>query len=1502
MLISGCGWVDSGGRQGNDEPVVPDLPTLSYDEQETVTIDLTGVSDSDGNIELYRLELIGQGGTTVPECADDFDLSLAATVLDGRVLPSDVTDFDFSVFQTIEQDLVETPDVENPGVLTVTAPPMTQPIGLRYSVLVRDNDGGESTNTQFVCLNSINDAPVITTPSPYFAVEGATQVYDNEIVFDALPDLVSDDEDITNAESIDITISRQAVNGSVTVDSGGIITYTHDGSETTSDSFEFRAFDGVNASFGTITFAVDDVNDAPVGGADAYSVNEGNIGVSGSSISGNVLDNDTDAETPDTLGVALVPGTEPLYGTFSLNNDGTFTYDHNGSDELTDSFRYFLSDGFLDVEVAATINVTPINDAPVFSVSTPIASNEDTAGLQAGLVGVLTASDGDADGVDDTLAYQAIPDDAAQFSVQPSVNPVNGDLTYTPADNVFGSFGVTIRAIDEGASGAPGHVNFSDQAITLNITAVNDMPIANDDSGVGFTVVEDSAGNILDVLANDTDVDVGDTKEIIAVGATSNGGTATFIAGVNNTISYTPAADFAGTETFTYTMRDSAGATDTATVSVTVTAVNDPPVAVDDSGVGFAVAEDSTNNSLDVLANDTDVDAGDTKEITAVGATSNGGTATFVAGVNNTISYTPAADFVGTETFTYTMRDAAGLTDTATVSVTVTQVNDPPVAVNDSGVGFTVAEDSGTTALDALANDTDIDVGDTKEITAVGATNNGGTATFVAGVNNTISYTPAANFFGTETFTYTMRDAAGLTDTATVTVTVTSVNDQPVANNDSGAGFSVAEDSSNNSLNVLANDTDVDTGDTKEITAVGATNNGGTAVLSGSGVNNTITYTPAADFVGTETFSYTMQDSGGLTDTATVSVVVTDVNDSTPVVTPTTLGIAENSANSTSVGTVSATDADSGTTFSGWTITSGNTGGAFSISGNTGTNNATIRVNNSSQLDFEVTQTFNLQVTVSDGVNTSSAAAVTVNVSNVNDVAPVVTAATLDVDENAGNGTTVGTVAATDADSASFSDWTIESGNTGSAFQINASTGEITVQTSSALDFSSTPSYSLGVTVSDGVNTSAEETITVNINPIVSITSGSPPSVSENDGSDFYTITADGGTGSYTFSIAGIDAGDFSVNASTGALRFDPAPDFELPTDSNGDNIYQLTLRAEDSGTNVGESSVLITVIDVADSTSSRAFSAAVSDPPNMGCWATPQAEAISGTLAQVDETDPLQFFSIDSDPSNGVVAITDNQTGDFTYTPTAGASRGIDTFDFVYEDADGNASVRRATVIVHQAVMALGDSITEGVINGSASTPAIASRSGYRLSLAEQLSNDGYAVDWVGSQQVGASLGGFDADVEAHSDYSAEELAYGRSGGGIFEWLETNPADIILVHAGSYSLSASASGISALLDEVDRWENSANGNPVHVLVAGIVDQTDFQADVINFNSAVEAHIATRTSDFVSYVDMFNSLAYPDDLHDGFHPSESGYSKMADTWYSHLTVELLLDLCVEGAE
>jgi cyclophilin family peptidyl-prolyl cis-trans isomerase len=392
--------------------------------------------------------------------------------------------------------------------------------------------------------------------------------------------------------------------------------------------------------------------------------------------------------------------------------------------------------------------------------------------------------------------------------------------------------------------------------INLTFTANNDTRMVN----------EDSSNNTINVLANDTiQPGSGNVLTIASVGTTSNGGTVTITAD-KKSLRYTPSPNFFGTETFIYTVENQFGASASATVTVTVNNVNDPPTATNDT---FTVLQNSTNNSLNVLANDSAApDANETLTVTAVGAGNQQGTIAVAPGGTG-VRYTPKAGFTGTETFTYTISDGHGGTRQASVTVTVNPAG--PTATNDTA---TVQEDSSATTINVLGNDTPAPGGgQTLTVQSVGTPNKGGTVAIGAGGANVV-YTPAANFQGTETFTYTLTDGEK-TATATVTVTVTNLNDPPTAVNDTLDAFK----NSTTTLNVLAND--LSAPDPAEVFTIASVTQGehGTVAISSDG--KSILYTPIADYVGPDSFTYTMSDAGGLTSTATVTLSVKDFIPST---------------------------------------------------------------------------------------------------------------------------------------------------------------------------------------------------------------------------------------------------------------------------------------------------------------------------------------------------------------------------------------------------------------------------------------------------------------------------------------------------------------------------------------------------------------------------------------------------------------------------------------------
>ncbi|SQA34703.1 RTX toxin [Vibrio harveyi] len=413
-------------------------------------------------------------------------------------------------------------------------------------------------------------------------------------------------------------------------------------------------------------------------------------------------------------------------------------------------------------------------------------------------------------------------------------------MVFTPAENFNGDATISYTISD-------GQLT-DDATVAVTVNPVNDAPVAVNDT---VSTDEDTAVTI-DVLANDSDPE-NDTLIITAASVPAEQGTVTIVDGK---LVFTPAENFNGDATISYTISDGQ-LTDDATVAVTVNPVNDAPVAVDDT----VTTDEDTAVTIDVLANDSDPE-NDQLTITNASVPAEQGT---VAIVDGKLVFTPAENFNGDATISYTVSDGE-LTDDATVAVTVNPVNDAPVAVNDT---VSTDEDTAVT-IDVLANDSDPE-NDQLTITNASVPAEQGTVTIVDGK---LVFTPAENFNGDATISYTISDGQ-LSDDATVAVTVNPVNDAPVAVNDA---VSTDEDTAV-TIDVLANDSDPEN-DQLTITNASVPAEQGTVAI----VDGKLVFTPAENFNGDATISYTISD-GELTDDATVAVTVNPVNDAPVAVT-----------------------------------------------------------------------------------------------------------------------------------------------------------------------------------------------------------------------------------------------------------------------------------------------------------------------------------------------------------------------------------------------------------------------------------------------------------------------------------------------------------------------------------------------------------------------------------------------------------------------------------------
>ena len=563
----------------------------------------------------------------------------------------------------------------------------------------------------------------------------------------------------------------------------------------------------------------------PVATDDYYSTSEE------TAIGDNVLVNDYDPNA-DPLTVGLI--TDVSNGSLVLNGDGSFTYTPDLNFNGTDSFVYEVCDDNAPsnncAQATVTISISPVNDAPNAVNDPGETTSEDTP-----VVNSVLANDSDPEADPLTIVSVTQP---ANGTV---VNNGNGTVTYTPFPN-FSGVNTYTYTIHDGNGGT------ATATVTVTVTGFNDPPNANLDI---FATLEDIPITF-DVLVNDMDVD-GDPISISSFTLPTNGN---LVQNPDDTFTYTPDPDYSGIDGFTYTISDGNGGSDNTTVTLVVAAINDAPVAVNDT----TVTNEDQNMTLNVIINDTDVE-GDPLQVVIV---TQGGNGSVINNNDGTVTYVPFPNYNGTDSFTYTITDGNGGISTASVAVTIIATNDAPVAVDD----FANTPEETQVLIVVLANDLDVD-GDLVSVTSVTQPSNGQVNVRTDG---SIMYDPDVNFTGTDTFTYTITDGNGLFDTGLVTVVVGPINDDPIARNDTDITL---EDKQVNT-NVLANDDDPENEPLVIVSVTQGSN--GTVIINGNG-NGTIRYTPNPNYNGLDSYTYTVSDGQGGTATATVTITVLPLND-----------------------------------------------------------------------------------------------------------------------------------------------------------------------------------------------------------------------------------------------------------------------------------------------------------------------------------------------------------------------------------------------------------------------------------------------------------------------------------------------------------------------------------------------------------------------------------------------------------------------------------------------
>jgi VCBS repeat-containing protein len=766
-------------------------PSTNYNGPDSFTYKVNDGSLDSGTA---TVDLTVNSVNDVPVANDSSTSTMESTPVDGTVSFSDL-DGDFLLILVKDNPEHGTVDLNfEDGTYTYT--PDDGFIGTDTFTFTA-NDGTDESNTGTVTI-TVTEAP---NAAPV-AQDGSEITNEDTPVNGSITATDGDNNPLT------YSVVTTPINGTVTLNQDGTFTYTPNTNFNGTDSFTYKVNDGkADSNVATVNLTINAVNDAPTANNSSKTTDE-NQPVSGA-MTGQDIDSNSLTYSLDTV---------PVNGTVVLNSDGTYTYTPNPNYSGSDSFTFVANDGALDSDPATvSITINEVNEAPVAQNDT-LQTEEDNP-----LDGSVHATDSDGD----TLQYSVV---GQPSHGDVSMNP-NGTFTYTPDADYNGPDSFTFKAND-------GSEDSNTASVSITVTPVNDAPTADASSK---TTAEDTA-----VSGNVSGHDVENSALTYTVVTEPEHGT--LILNPIGTYTYTPDPNYNGPDSFTFKTNDGSLDSVPATVTITVTPVNDTPSAVN-SGV---TTNEDTPIQNSVSANDVDKD---TITYTVVTEPEHG---TLILNPDGTYTYTPDPNFNGEDTFTFEANDGHNGKSTGTVTITVNPVNDAPVA---HAGDQTTTED---TPVDGTVTGQDVE-SSTLTYTVVTEPEHG---TLTLNPNGTYTYTPDPNFNGSDSFTFKANDGTTDSAPAKVDITVTPVNDAPGSENST---VNTAEDTP---VSDKVKVSDVD-GDSLIYTLVNEPEHG-TIVFNPDG---TFTYTPNPNYNGPDSFTFTANDGQLDSSEATVEITVTPVND-----------------------------------------------------------------------------------------------------------------------------------------------------------------------------------------------------------------------------------------------------------------------------------------------------------------------------------------------------------------------------------------------------------------------------------------------------------------------------------------------------------------------------------------------------------------------------------------------------------------------------------------------
>ena len=757
--------------------------------------------------------------------------------------------------------------------------------------------------------------------------------------------------------------------------------------------------------------------------------------------------------------------------------------------------------------------------------------------------------------------------------------------TATKVYNSAGTFTARLRVTDSGG-------DFAETTRTISVGA-NQPPTANDQT---VTTAEDTAKT---VTLTGSDPEGQALTFALASPAPAHG----TLTGTAPNLTYTPAANYNGPDSFGFKVTDPFNNTDTGVVNVNVTAVNDAPVA---SNVSASTTED---NAVPVTLVASDAD-GEAVTYSVVASPAHGS----LTGTAPNLTYTPAPNYNGPDSFTFKATDPNSAdSNVATASITVTSINDAPIANPQS---VTTNED---TPVGITLTGSDVETPPTFSIVAVPAHGS------LSGALPNLTYTPAANYFGPDSLVFKVTDGSAATDTATIDITVNSVNDAPTA---AGTNVTTTADTPV-TAHITASDLE---GDTLSYTPTSPTPAGGTV----SCTDADCTYTPASGFFGPDSFDVTVSDGNGGSVTVSVGVSVSALNNHAPVVNDATYVTIEDTTRSFSV---DGSDEDGDAlTFSALTQPAA---GSVTCSA-AGACTFTPAPNNSSSQSFVVR--------ASDGSGGVGDATILILVAPVNDTPTVAPTSVSTAEDNAASVDLI----AVDVDGDTLT-WSLKQAPLH---------GTVSCTSGGSCTYSPAANYngadSFDAEVNDGSGGRVRITVPVSVSAVNDAPSAPTANVSLNE------------DGSRSFNLAATDLdGDpiaYSVGTSTlGVLSCSGSGVCSFVANPNANGTSTVAYSASDASTTT--SGAIVIVI------------AAVNDAPTAGnlTLTTVEDTPVSFSVPAGDVDGDALTVTVSSPPAQGALS---GVAPDLTYRPAANANGSI-SFGYNVRDVAGAIASGVVTIVV---------------------------------------------------------------------------------------------------------------------------------------------------------------------------------------------------------------------------